>query len=177
MALFSKKTSYSTELLANYNHEIEVREHDISKIRGLDEEEITNACKYLKLPENYVHNVLDQIKYNPNMSDREIAETLFRKAITIGSPESGKTPTPGLLKCRLIKIHKISFIDGGVYGEIYKSHGKKYYDVMFSIESEDGCFSRGDIKSYLTQDELDKLLDDCIFYDVIKNKISFSSER
>lgn len=71
------------------------------------------------------------------------------------------------------KIHEIKFIDKGIYGDIYKEEGEKYYSVRCTIKCEEENYYNeiGNIKLHLNEENLNRILNEPFCYDKTNNEI------
>lgn len=88
--------------------------------------------------------------------------------------------TSGYGKYKLIKIYKIQFVDEGICGDVYKQEGIKYYSLTCSFESVDKTqthyFKYDNVSLLLTEEELNKLINEYFYYDKNNNKIYFKEK-
>ena len=79
---------------------------------------------------------------------------------------------------KLIKFYKIQFVDEGVCGDMYKQEGTKYYSLICSFESVDKkyYFKYDNVSLLLTEEELNKLINEPFYYDGSSHKIYFEKE-
>lgn len=82
------------------------------------------------------------------------------------------------MKYRLDKIDSIHFVDGGVCGDMYKQHGRKYYEVMCSISSINTNCHRilGNQRFLLTDKDLNRLLHEEFIYDESNRIFNFEEK-
>ena len=78
-------------------------------------------------------------------------------------------------KYNLVKLNEIHFVDGGTCGEIYKQNGTKYYSIRCSITSENGSnyHKLKDVRLLITENELNRLINESFYYDKDNKKILF----
>lgn len=78
-------------------------------------------------------------------------------------------------KYKLIKFYKIQFVDEGVCGDVYKQEGVKYYSIICSVESVDKnyYFKYDHVSLLLTEEELNKLINEQFYYDKNNHKVYF----
>ena len=75
-----------------------------------------------------------------------------------------------LSKYTLHKLKQVRFIDKGIYGEVFKDTGEKYYSVIMDLSNENGISN--DLRFDMTQDSLNSLLkNNGLYYD--KNKYEY----
>ena len=81
------------------------------------------------------------------------------------------------VKCKLIKLHEIRFVDKGVCGDAYRAGGEKYYSVVCTFGTEDRqyyCEYR-EVYFLLTEKTLHRLLNEPFYYDEVTKKLNFSN--
>ena len=81
-------------------------------------------------------------------------------------------------KYKLIKFYKIQFVDEGVCGDVYKQKGTKYYSLICSFESVDKnhYFKYDNVSLLLTEEELNKLINEQFYYDKNNHKVYFKEK-